>query len=329
MSERMTHLLSWLDTCGFKVHSELSAIPGDAGARCYLRFQAQQGNWVVMIDKEESFVSYLKVHRQLQAIGLPVAELKNTHTKGLLVQEDLGKCSVVAYYAQGNQLAGYYTQALTQLLCFQTKALDLPRYTQAMLWQECQLLPQWWAEKMCGSPLNTLERQVYHTICRRLVGQALTQPQVPVHRDYHSRNLMMHKDTLFWIDFQDACIGPLLYDVVSLTQDTTPAVYQVRSTQTVMDAVAVYYQQLCTQTTYVDGVSWAQFMQWYDWIGLQRHLKVLGIFARLALRDDKPEYLAQHQQALLESIADICQRYDFLRPLLPILQARTSCVLSY
>jgi len=186
--------------------------------------------------------------------------------------------------------ANYYQQAESVLLDIQAVAATprvFAQYDGPRLQVEMDLFAYWFVAKLLGSELDEQEHSMLNQLFSRLIESALEQPQVVVHRDYHSRNLMLLEDgALGVIDFQDAVVGPLTYDLVSLLKDC----YLRLPREQVVNRALAYKKRLQAELP-IGSISDDQFMRWFDLIGLQRHIKVLGIFARLALRDGKSAYL--------------------------------------
>ena len=186
--------------------------------------------------------------------------------------------------------ANYYQQAESVLLDIQ-RVEPSPRvfaaYNAQRLQSEMDLFADWFVGQLLGVELDDQESSMLSKLFSQLIESAVEQPQVVVHRDYHSRNLMLLEDgALGVIDFQDAVIGPITYDLVSLLKDC----YLRLPREQVVNRALAYKQRLETELP-IGSISDDQFMRWFDLIGLQRHIKVLGIFARLALRDGKANYL--------------------------------------
>jgi len=207
--------------------------------------------------------------------------------------------------------------ALVRLQAAPTTALSqaLPPYDRALLLRELALYPDWYIAQHKGVTLTTQETAQLHHGFEQLVNAALAQPQVTVHRDWHSRNLMVLAagDEPGVLDFQDAVQGPLTYDLVSLLRDA----YIAWDDERVLDWAIRYWEQARAAGVPVQpdfGLFWRDF----EWMGLQRHLKVLGIFARLHLRDGKDRYLADLPR-VLQYVTQAVHRYDALAPLARII----------
>lgn len=309
---RVNLLLRWLtDDLGLQIQN-IEAASSDASFRRYFRINLANGTRVVMDappDKEATapFIRVAALFTNAQ-LHVPTIFQKNTE-QGFLLLEDLG-CTSYLDSLQSNNADELYTAALDSLFNLQTR-LDindcgLPQYDQALLARELGIFYEWFLEKLLGIvPPISIRQSV--DVC--LIDSALQQPKVCVHRDYHSRNLMrLDTDTPGVIDFQDAVIGPITYDLVSLLRDC----YIRWPEQSVQAWMSQYYQRLweANQLT----VEFEQFKRWFDLMGLQRHLKAVGIFSRLHLRDGKPGYLADIPLTM-GYITDICGLYPELQPL--------------
>jgi hypothetical protein len=218
-----------------------------------------------------------------------------------------------------------YQNALNSLFKLQDNVdiqdCQLPEYDQALLARELRIFYEWFLEKLLGIMLPTAIRQTLDDV---LITSALQQPRVCVHRDYHSRNLMLpDADGPGVIDFQDAVVGPVSYDLVSLLRDCYIRWPEPR----VNHWLAGYYQRLL-QAERV-SVDFVQFKRWFDLMGLQRHLKAIGIFSRLHLRDNKSGYLTDIPRTM-SYIEDVCRLYpeletfdNFLQQqVIPVYQSR-------
>ena len=208
------------------------------------------------------------------------------------------------------QVSGLYEQAIDQLLEIQNLAAGgLPQYNAELLLQEMQLFPDWLCEKLLGIKLSAAEQKMIANRFKLLSEQALKQPQTTVHRDYHSRNLMVREDnSLGVIDFQDAVMGPVTYDLVSLLRDC----YVRWPEAKVQELMANYWEKARPLGLYLND--WTCFQKDFDWMGIQRHLKAAGIFARLYLRDGKDNYLNDIPNTF-QYIVDVSAKYKELAEL--------------
>ena len=270
---------------------QIRPLSGDASFRRYFRAQRGEQTWVVMdapTDKEDCqpFCALAKAWR---ACGVRVPEiLAQDLAQGFLLLSDFGDDLLLSLLNQDNADT-LYRQAIDHLLVIQACPApadhELPPYDRALLAREMELFRDWLVGQKLGLTLSDNEHQLLDQAFEILIQNALAQPQVTVHRDYHSRNLLLADTEIAVLDFQDAVTGPYTYDLVSLLRDCYIRwpVEQVRSW-------ALYYHSLASAR----GISQApqeQFLRWFDLMGVQRHLKASGIFARLSIRDGKHGYL--------------------------------------
>ena len=289
MNERSHRLDQWLGQSGYHNY-RLQRASEDASFRSYLRFETGSQSLIVMDapPEHEPCDRFIAVAKNLRAAGLNAPEIIASNLDdGFLLLTDFGS---VDYLSQLNpQSEGrLYADALAALLTMQTRADkgDLPDYDETLLLRELDLFHDWFLIQQLGIELNPVQQSIWQETRQLLVDNALGQPQVFVHRDYHSRNLMVvdqHNPGI--LDFQDAVSGPLTYDLVSLLRDCYIAWPLARVEQL---ATGYYESARAQQLVEVDAV---QFMRWFNLMGIQRHLKVAGIFSRLNIRDGKPRYL--------------------------------------
>ena len=199
-------------------------------------------------------------------------------------------------------------ESLLQIQSAQTS--QVPVYNAKKLQDEMDLFESWFLEKLLGYQMNSLRRALLDHVCTTLIASALEQPTVFVHRDYHARNLMLvpqdkYLRSLGVIDFQDAVEGPVSYDLVSLLRD---CYFKLPVTE-VDQLVSDFHRDLTMANSDCDALSLTQFRYWFDLMGLQRHLKCAGIFARLSLRDDKPGYL-NDIPLVLQYLLDVASCHD-------------------
>lgn len=270
---------------------ELRPKPGDAGQRRYFELAEQPARLAAASPPaSEPNRAFVDITLLLAAAGLPVAKLYAVDfARGWLLLEHLGQRPLRALYPdRGAAALGPALAMLPKLASLEGKLLGaLPRYDRSALLAELALFSDWFVGALLGIELGDDDHALLGELFDTLVASAIAQPQGFVHRDYHCRNLMVadHDDTLAMIDYQDGLIGPLSYDLVSLLKDC----YWHWPTAVVDEAVADYYRTVVAVTD--SALSRADFRRCFDWMGLQRHLKVLGIFARLSLRDGKHGYL--------------------------------------
>ena len=330
MNDRSQLLNQWLKQSGYRNY-HLQRASEDASFRSYLRFETGSQSLIVMDapPEHEPCDRFIAVAKNLRAAGLNAPEIIASNLDdGFLLLTDFGS---VDYLSQLNpQSEGrLYTDALAALLTMQMRAdkADLPDYDELLLLRELDLFQDWFLIQQLGIELNPVQQSIWQETRQLLVDNALGQPQVFVHRDYHSRNLMVvdqHNPGI--LDFQDAVSGPLTYDLVSLLRDCYIAWPLER-----VEQLAIGYHESARAQQLVE-VDAAQFLRWFNLMGIQRHLKVAGIFSRLNIRDGKPRYLSdipltlaylQQVSALEASTAGLAELLDELQ-----LQQRVASLLE-
>ena len=302
----------------------------DASFRRYFRVFSGSSTYVVMDappDKED-VRPYLKVSGLLEALGAHVPHVHEADAaRGLLLLEDLGTTLYLERLNAGDDPERLYGDALDALALIQLRGRSarsqLAGYGRSELAREMALMPEWFLERHLSLTLSGAETQLLTDSCEFLIGEALAQPRVFVHRDYHARNLMVVSDrNPGIIDFQDALSGPVGYDLVSLLKDC----YIAWPRERVVDWVRAFRARLHANRGEA-GSSDAQFLRWFDLIGVQRHIKVLGIFCRLWYRDGKAGYLPDLPRTL-DYVREASALYAELAPLARFIEERVVAQLS-
>lgn len=322
MPKREQALTQWLTKQLGLQDIRVEPASDDASFRRYFRVTLGDGSSRIAMDappEREDCEPFLRIAGQLGTIGLHVPRIDAADPQqGFILLEDLG---TVHYLDLLNQTTAdrLYGDALAALAIIQSVGPreDLPSYDEAMLRQEMTLFPDWLLNRHLGLDLDAPEQAMLSRCFDRLVENALEQPRVCVHRDYHSRNLLVSPSpTPGIIDFQDAVVGPVTYDLVSLLKDCYIAwpVAQV-------EAWAMGYFELAVQSGILRAEHEAQFLRWFDLMGVQRHLKASGIFARLNHRDGKPGYLADIPRTL-GYIVEVAGRYPEFTALGELIEQR-------
>jgi aminoglycoside/choline kinase family phosphotransferase len=270
----------------------LSMVAGDASHRRYFRLALAARSYVLAdappaTEKNEAF---LRVGKLLADAGIKVPAVLNVDLeRGFLLLEDLGDRLLLPALDRAS-VGDHYRRAfdvLAKMAAIDTRHAGLGEYDRPLLGEELGRFREWFVQNLLGYELDAHEEAVVSALFAQLIDSALQQPRVLVHRDFHSRNLMLTGDgDLAVIDFQDAVVGPVTYDLVSLLRDC-----YIRWPAEQVEAWALAYCKRLQLQGLMQEADDAQVLRWFDWIGLQRHLKVLGTFARLYLRDDKPAYL--------------------------------------
>jgi aminoglycoside/choline kinase family phosphotransferase len=289
MHDRSTLLKQWLEQLGYRDY-RLSPASEDASFRSYLRLECGAGSYIVMDapPQQEPCDQFIAVAHKLRDAGLNAPEILAANlVDGFLLLTDFGGEDYLSRLDAQTQ-GPLYDDALAVLLAMQTgiDASDLPAYDEALLQREMDLFHDWFLNELLGIELHASQQASWQDVKRVLVENALAQPRVFVHRDYHSRNLMkLARHNPGILDFQDAVRGPVTYDLVSLLRDCYIAWSEEQVDRRVRE-----YHQLAVANRLVD-VGAEQFRHWFDLMGAQRHLKAVGIFSRLNIRDGKPGYL--------------------------------------
>ena len=313
-------LLPWalgqlaLDASHADAHPQ--AVAGDASNRRYFR-AALGGHSRILVEAPpgtEKNAEFLAVRALLAGAGVRVPALYGSDLqRGYLLLEDLGDRLLLPELTAGSVDAAYRRamDVLLRMAAIDTAGLDIPHYDAALLQEELGRFPAWFAEALLGHAPDEQERGLLHQLDSLLVASALEQPQVLVHRDFHSRNLMPQADgALAVIDFQDAVAGPVTYDLVSLLRDC-----YVRWPAARVRGWALDYRARLQAAGLSGEVDEERFLRWFDLMGLQRHIKVLGTFARLYLRDGKPGYLADLPR-VIDYVLEIADQYAPREPAL-------------
>ncbi|MDR7088029.1 aminoglycoside phosphotransferase family protein [Cellvibrio fibrivorans] len=329
---RKLALTNWVtQQTSFAEHPiELFSLGSDAGFRRYFRYQTPS-QWLAVDapPASEDTHQFLAIARLIEQQGVRSPRIATADAnQGFLLVEDMGDRLFFRAVNTGN-VDDLYQMALSTLLQLQhiqDDAALIPRYDRALLRRELEIFSEWFAGKLLGHPLATAEKKLLDELFIRMEDNALAQPQTFVHRDYHSRNLLLLDDNaLGVIDFQGALWGGVTYDLVSLLRDCYLHWPAEKVTGWALD-----YRQQAISANIIPDVSETEFLRWFDWLGLQRHIKVLGIFARLNLRDGKTGYL-NDLPLVIRYTLEVAEQYPelkafvtwFKQTLLPLAQQQS------
>ncbi len=318
---------------GWAIHPDsLRPASSDASFRRYFRVDGEhhgRPSQMILMDappEKEAIEPFVRVDELFARAGLNVPHLwAYDTTLGFLLCSDLGTTTYAARLQELGHAAeacdGLYRdawQALIQLQRFDPHgdpSAALPPYDHARLLQEMRLFDEWYLTRHRPTTLSPSERDGLVSIYERIAQACLTQPQVIVHRDFHSRNLMVTQDRNPGVlDFQDAVVGPITYDLVSLLRDA-----YVQWPEEVQIDWAVRYWQDARKAGLPVAADFSDLWRDIEWMGLQRHLKVLGIFARLYYRDGKENYL-KDIPLVWQYAHSVARRYQGLGPLAKLLE---------
>jgi aminoglycoside/choline kinase family phosphotransferase len=321
MPHRIKQLKIWLGSLPEIGDFSFAPASGDASFRRYFRIRVGARSYIAMDappDREDAG-PFIKVAEAYEAIGLNVPHIHARDlAQGYLLLEDLGD-SLYLDHLEPRTADRLYGDALGALLTIQACGPQegLPDYDRPLLLREMELFREWLLGRQLGLELSPAEHRMLDHVFGFLADSALEQPRVCVHRDYHSRNLMVtpsHNPGI--LDFQDAVLGPVTYDLVSLLRDC-----YISWPKTQVEAWVRGYFELAVQSGVLREEHEEQFLRWFDLMGVQRHLKASGIFARLNQRDGKPGYLKDIPRTL-GYITDLSDAYPELAGLGKLLQER-------
>ena len=322
MPERLASLKSWLADVLGTTDFDIAPASSDASFRRYFRVRHGDETRIAMDapPAQEDTGPFIHIAELLAAQGLNVPRILARDTRqGFLLLSDLGDTPYlrVLSVCTADTLYGDAMAALRRMQQMRPERFaDIPPYDHALLMQEMALFRDWYLAGFRRQALAAAQERVLDQVFERLAEAALSQPVVFVHRDYHSRNLMhTAHDNPGILDFQDAVRGPVTYDLVSLLRDCYISWPRAR-----VEAWALNHLREAQRAGIVGEVEEGTWLRWFDWMGVQRHLKATGIFARLDLRDGKPGYLADIPRTL-GYVREVAGRYEALRPLLDFLPA--------
>jgi len=326
--ERAAAFARWLDDLSGpqQLHrATLRPASADASFRRYFRIDAAAGSRIVMDappDKEDCR-PFVQVAGLMAQAGLNVPQvLAWDEAQGFMLLSDLGGQTMMQVIDRDNAAVNLplYRKAVDALVAWQkaSQAGVLPPYDTALLKRELELFPDWYLARHRGVKVEGKLRETLDRMFALIIERNLSWPSVYVHRDFMPRNLMIPGDPaeprLGVLDFQDAVYGPITYDIASLMRDA----FLSWDEDFVLDVTIRYWQQARAAGLPV-GEDFGEFYRGVEWMGLQRHLKVAGIFARLTLRDGKPQYLADAPR-FIAYIRATCSRYVELKPLLRLVE---------
>jgi aminoglycoside/choline kinase family phosphotransferase len=315
--DRMSQLENWLSSIPALELVDIRPASADASFRRYFRVTDRntEKTFIVMDappDKEDC-KPFIHITQLLRSVSVNAPDIISMDTaQGFMLMDDLGDRQYLDYLDEDSS-GDLYHDALVALINMQRIQNHLPPYDKQRLYDEMGLFEPWYLNRHLGITLDAEQKSVLNSIYELLIESAQQQPQVFVHRDYHSRNLMLlDEDNPGVIDYQDAVIGPVTYDLVSLFKDCY--------IEWPRDKVEHWLDKYLRSTAIDVPVDRNQFIRWFDFMGVQRHLKVLGIFARLNYRDGKSQYL-DDLPLTLKYVIDTCNQYDELKPLLDLLES--------
>ena len=301
---------------------DIAPASADASFRRYFRVTAKGRDYIVMDapPAHEDCRPFIAVARLFGEAGVHVPEvLAQDLDQGFLLLSDLGHTTYLSALnaadrdpAVARELYLASNDALIRIQQVSRPGV-LPEYDRALLTRELMLFPEWYVAKHLGVAMNEQQQAILDAVFERILANNLAQPQVWVHRDWHSRNLMVSDPNPGILDFQDAVYGPITYDLASIYRDA----YIEWDEEQQLDWVIRYWEKARAARLPVRE-DFGEFWRDFEWMGAQRQIKVLGIFARLYHRDGKDGYL-KDMPRVMHYLRKVCERYDELKPLLFLL----------
>jgi hypothetical protein len=316
--QRQQQLTDWLHSLFPNENFSIAPASADASFRRYFRATFADGQTRIVMDappQHEDCRPFLHIAQLFEDAGTHVPHVfAQDLAQGFLLLSDLGNATYLQALTPDNarQLYGAATDALINIQ-LASRADELPPYDEALLLREMRLFPEWYIAKHLNVTLSDAQNAKLETVFARIIANNLAQPKVYVHRDYHSRNLMVTEPNPGIIDFQDAVYGPITYDLASLFKDA----YIHWKEAEIIDWLIRYWEKARKAGLPV-AEDFSVFYRDYEWMAVQRHLKVLGIFARLYHRDGKEGYL-KDLPLVMAYLRAACVRYIDLKPLLNLL----------
>jgi N-acetylmuramate 1-kinase len=316
--DRLEQLRRWLEGVLGTSAFALAPASGDASFRRYFRVTRPSGGSLIAMDappEKEDCRPFVHAAGLLRGAGVHVPAIHaQSVSEGFLLLSDLGATTYLQAL-DADSADRLYRDAIDALVRIQAASAPgaLPEYSEQLLLNELRLFPDWYVARQLGRELSPAQRAVLDGAFALLLENNLAQPKVFVHRDYHSRNLMVCEPCPGILDFQDAVYGPITYDLVSLLRDA----YIEWDEERVLDWAIVYWEA-AREARLPVASDFAAFYRDFEWMGAQRQLKVVGIFARLCYRDGKEAYL-KDQPLVMRYLRRTCERYGELAPLAGLL----------
>jgi aminoglycoside/choline kinase family phosphotransferase len=320
--ENFNELESWLSRAMPQLRLDsMRRLTGDAGLRQYFRINDEHGTFIVVIaSSNNEMVSFLKILKffQINSINVPQI-IKMELRQGFMVITDLGEQTLFNIINNANA-DKFYLQAIKQIIKLQAiteyAEWGLPCMDHSYIRERLRIFKYWFLQKNLNLTIDAQIEQLIANLEEIFIKSFTEQPQMVVHHDFHSRNIMLQDETMSLIDFQDAILGPYSYDLASLLHDS----YLNWDNNKISNWMTVY-QTLAVKSGVIHKHQLVNFTRDFEIVSLERHLKNLGVFSRLHYRDKKTSYL-QHIPTLLQYCVDICNKHEDLSPLNNFLQAR-------
>lgn len=318
--QRVSILRDWVSSIFPETPFTLVSLAGDASFRRYFRLTINEKSFVVMDapPAKENCAPFIAIAKAFEQSTVRFPHIFSMDLeKGFLLLSDFGDKQLLPLL-NDHSADAYYRLAMDDLLqmqrCDIVPNYSLPHFDDALFWREFEILDTWYIRKNLNKNLSESDDKKLKNIYQLLIDSISSHPPVFVHRDYHSRNIMLCDDSRLGIlDFQDAVRGSITYDLVSLLKDC-----YIAWPNNQIEKWARYFYEKLKEDNQIHPVDFSTFMRWFDWTGLQRHLKCLGIFSRLHYRDNKSGYLKEIPR-VLNYVVNVCEKYSELNELLSIL----------
>jgi len=312
MASREKKLRSWVAKQLHDPNVQIDSIVPDASYRNYYRVQKGKLSYIAVDadPKKENNLAFVQIASVFAKQGLLVPTIyAKDLDHGFMLLTDFGDKLLFSALTSVEDADVYYHQAFDILVplnqCHPPQDQSLPLFDEQFILMELGNFNEWCLEKLLDISFSDSINQVLQVAYSLLISSAQSQVQVVIHRDFHSRNLMVLPDgELGIIDFQDAMLGPITYDLVSLLKDC-----YVNWPQLKVDDWMNSFHSLAISSSLIPKVPLSQFKIWFDWMGLQRHLKVMGIFSRLKIRDNKPQYISQMPR-IMDYVLQVTKEYE-------------------
>jgi aminoglycoside/choline kinase family phosphotransferase len=305
---RKQQLHTWINQNTEYECGSLDIVSGDASFRRYFRF-IHNNQSIIAVDappENEDTSQFIAVAQVYRDKGIRVPEIyAHDFVQGFYIQQDFGDL-LFSELLTVDSCDSLYSKALANIpliqSCLSTQKGPLPAFDGVFIDRELSIFSDWLLDKYLQLGLTDTEEKMINKVFDTVKTSCLVQPMAGMHRDYHSRNLMLLEDNeIGVIDFQDAVVGPITYDAVSLLRDSYQNWPQAKVQQWLQNWHAEYYTQY----------PWAEFKMWFDNVGMQRHIKIAGIFARLCIRDNKPSFLSDIPHTLHYLIDEASQYPEY------------------
>ena len=317
MTERQNERHEWLGSIAERYNLDLSTekpASADAGFRSYFRVADHDGKTYIVMDAptdHEDVRPFIRVTSLFEKAKLTVPHIyEQSVEKGFLLLTDLGEKTYLNVLNEDNarELMGKAIDALVQWQSISEPGV-LPEYDYAVLRREIDLFPEWYVGRHRGYTLTEKQSEIIEGVYEKIIASCLAQPKVFVHRDFMPRNLMVSDPMPGVLDFQDALYGPVTYDIASLMRDA----FISWGESFVLD-ITIRYWDKARKAGIPVPQDFGEFWREVEWMGMQRHLKVLGIFARINYRDGRPKYL-EDTPRFLHYVRETANRYNELKPI--------------